>query len=174
MSETPLLSQLLHMLGPDIRSSLGELQGTLHLIAHDLVDEAEQGVGSQRRLELVANAQERVGQISSMLSIVTHLDTLSRGDLKMRPEQIDLHRVLDRIAHQLNAHRTQEPVRLAVQIEPASKDALASVCVDAANLSQLLGYVLRFAWSTTQENLVSVTIHCDGEGLKSPLQTTVW
>lgn len=166
MSETPLLSQLLHMLGPDIRSSLGELQGTLHLIAHDLVDEAEQDVGSQRRLELVANAQERVGQFASMLSIVTHLDTLSRGDLKMRPEQIDLHRVLDRIAHQLNAHRTQEPVRLAVQIEPASKDALASVCVDAANLSQLLGYVLRFAWSTTQENLVSVTIHCDGERLE--------
>lgn len=166
MSETPLLSQLLHMLGPDIRSSLGELQGTLHLIAHDLVDEAEQDVGSQRRLELVANAQERVGQFASMLSIVTHLDTLSRGDLKMRPEQIDLHRVLDRIAHQLNPHRTQEPVRLAVQIEPASKDALASVCVDAANLSQLLGYVLRFAWSTTQENLVSVTIHCDGERLE--------
>jgi CheY-like chemotaxis protein len=166
VSETPLLSQLLHMLGPDIRSSLGELQGTLHLIAHDLVDEAEQDVGSQRRLELVANAQERVGQFASMLSIVTHLDTLSRGDLKMRPEQIDLHRVLDRIAHQLNAHRTQEPVRLAVQIEPASKDALASVCVDAANLSQLLGYVLRFAWSTTQENLVSVTIHCDGERLE--------
>jgi CheY-like chemotaxis protein len=166
VSETPLLSQLLHMLGPDIRSSLGELQGTLHLIAHDPVDEAEQDVGSQRRLELVANAQERVGQFASMLSIVTHLDTLSRGDLKMRPEQIDLHRVLDRIAHQLNAHRTQEPVRLAVQIEPASKDALASVCVDAANLSQLLGYVLRFAWSTTQENLVSVTIHCDGERLE--------
>ena len=82
MSETPLLSQLLHMLGPDIRSSLGELQGTLHLIAHDLVDEAEQDVGSQRRLELVANAQERVGQFASMLSIVTHLDTLSRGDHK--------------------------------------------------------------------------------------------
>ena len=46
MSETPLLSQLLNMLGPDIRSSLGELQGTLHLIAHDLAEQADRDVVS--------------------------------------------------------------------------------------------------------------------------------
>lgn len=166
MSDTPLLSQLLNMLGPDIRSSLGELQGTLHLIAHDLADQVSRDVGNQRRLELVANAQERVSQFTSMLSIVTHLDALSRGGPKIRPEQIDLHRTLDRIAHQLNAHRPQESVRLAVHIDPASRTALASVCVDAKNLSQLLGYVLRFAWSSTQEDLVSVTIHCDVDQLK--------
>jgi CheY-like chemotaxis protein len=166
MSETPLLSQLLNMLGPDIRSSLGELQGTLHLIAHDLVDQAGGDLGSQRRLELVTNSQERVSQFTSMLSIVTHLDALSRGGPKIRPEQIDLHRTLDRIAHQLNGQRPQEPVRLVVQIDPASRAALDNVCVDATNLSQLLGYVLRFAWSSTQECLVSVTIYCDGDRLK--------
>lgn len=165
MSETPLLSQLLNMLGPDIRSSLGELQGTLHLIAHDLADQADQDLGDQRRLELVANAQERVSQFNSMLSIVTHLDVLSRGGPKMRPEQIDLHRTLDRIAHQLNAARSEDPVRLAVQIDPASRMTLAKVCVDATSLSQLLGYVLRFAWYSTQEDLVSVTIHCSGDQL---------
>ena len=36
VSDLPLLSQLLQSLSPGIRSSLGELQGTLHLIAHDL------------------------------------------------------------------------------------------------------------------------------------------
>ena len=166
MSETPLLSQLLNMLGLDIRSSLGELQGTLHLIAHDFAEQADRDVGSQRRLELLANAQERVSQFTSMLSIVTHLDALSRGGPKMRPEQIDLHRTLDQIAHQLNAHRSHKPVRLDVHLDPASRAALATVCVDAANLSQLLSYVLRFAWSSTQESLVSVTIHCDGDELK--------
>ena len=115
MSETPLLSQLLNMLGPDIRSSLGELQGTLHLIAHDLAEQANRDVGSERRLELVTNAQERVSQFTSMLGIVTHLDALSRGGPKMRPEQIDLQRTLDRIAYQLNGDLSKEPVRLVVQ-----------------------------------------------------------
>lgn len=166
MSETPLLSQLLNMLGPDIRSSLGELQGTLHLIAHDLAEQADRDVGSERRLELVTNAQERVSQFTSMLGIVTHLDALSRGGPKMRPEQIDLQRTLDRIAHQLNGHLSKEPVRLVVQSDPASHAAISSVCVDATNLTQLLGYVLRYAWSSTQEGCVSVTIHCDGDQLK--------
>ena len=166
VSETPLLSQLLAMLGPDIRSSLGELQGTLHLIAHDLAGHQDEDVGARRRQELITNAQERVHQFTSMLSIVTHLDALSRGGPKMRPEQIDLRRVLDRLAHQLNAQSTGENVGLEVHLDPGSRLALTQVCLDATNLVQLLGYVLRFAWFTTQENRVSVEVHCDGSQLQ--------
>ena len=72
-------------------------------------------MGSERRLELVTNAQERVSQFTSMLGLVTHLDALSRGGPKMRPEQIDLQRTLDRIAYQLNGDLSKEPVRLVVQ-----------------------------------------------------------
>ena len=33
-------------------------KATLHLIAHDFAEQADRDVGSQRRLELLANAQE--------------------------------------------------------------------------------------------------------------------
>jgi len=165
VSEPQVLSQLLNMLAPDIRSSLGELQGTLHLIADDLADRQETDMVSQRRIELVANAQERVNQFASMLSIATHLDALTRGGPKIRPERIDIQRILDRIAYQLNAERTGDAVQLDVQLAPATLAATQMVCVDATNLAQLLGYVLRFAWSTTLQSRVSAEVFCDQDRL---------
>ena len=90
MSNRSLPSQLLNMLAPDIRSSLGELQGTLQLVAHDLAAKQDHDSVSQRRMELVKNASNRVSEFTNMLSIVTKLDALSQGDLKQQPERVDL------------------------------------------------------------------------------------
>lgn len=78
MSNRTLLSSLLNMLAPDIRSSLGELQGTLQLVAHDLAARRADDSMSQRRMELVDNASDRVSELTNMLSIVTKLDALSQ------------------------------------------------------------------------------------------------
>ena len=89
MSNKPLPSQLLNMLAPDIRSSLGELQGTLQLVAHDLAANQSPDSVTQRRMELVNNASERVSEFTNMLSIVTKWDALSQGDLKQQPGFVD-------------------------------------------------------------------------------------
>ena len=89
MSNKPLPSQLLNMLAPDIRSSLGELQGKLQLVAHDLAANQSPDSVTQRRMELVNNASERVSEFTNMLSIVTKLDALSQGDLKQQPGLVD-------------------------------------------------------------------------------------
>ena len=86
MADRPLLSQLLQSLSPAIRSSLGELQGTLYLVAHDLEAMSSKDSSTERRFELVTNAHKRVDEFTNMLSIVSHLDALNRRDLRPRPE----------------------------------------------------------------------------------------
>jgi CheY-like chemotaxis protein len=166
MSNRSLPSQLLNMLAPDIRSSLGELQGTLQLVAHDLA--ANQGPDSlaQRRLELVNNASERVSEFTNMLSIVTKLDALSRGDLKQRPERTDLLRLFDRLAHRMNGQCADAQVHLDVRFDSADHDRLRDLYVDAANLAQLLGYILRFAWVSTHQQKVSVEVSLTADDLR--------
>ena len=166
MSNRSLPSRLLNMLAPDIRSSLGELQGTLQLVAHDLADQQGMDSVAQRRMELVNNACERVSEFTNMLSIVTKLDALSQGDLKQQPERIDLLRLLDRLAHRMNGHCPDAQVHLDVRFDSADHDRLRDLYVDAANLAQLVGYILRFAWATTQQRQVSLEISVTAQDLK--------
>ena len=165
MSDQPLLSQLLQLLSPGIRSSLGELQGTLHLIAHDLNAISPGDASTERRSELVMNAQRRVDEFASMLGIVSHLDTLARGDLKPQPEYVDLVRLLEQLAHRLNAQRAGELVKLRLNWIPADCANFRRALVDAQNLSQLLTYILRFAWETTQQAQVSIDVTMKAGGL---------
>jgi CheY-like chemotaxis protein/HPt (histidine-containing phosphotransfer) domain-containing protein len=111
MSNRSLPSQLLNMLAPDIRSSLGELQGTLQLVAHDLAAKQDHDSVSQRRMELVKNANNRVSEFTNMLSIVTKLDALSQGDLKQQPERVDLLRLFDQLAELMNGSLRVTSVR---------------------------------------------------------------
>lgn len=166
MSNKPLPSQLLNMLAPDIRSSLGELQGTLQLVAHDLAANQSPDSVTQRRMELVNNASERVSEFTNMLSIVTKLDALSQGDLKQQPERIDLLRLFERLAHRLNGQCTNAQVHLDIRFDSADHDGLRDLYVDAANLAQLVGYILRFAWATTQQNRVLLEISLTAEDLR--------
>ncbi|MBL6814529.1 MAG: response regulator [Pseudomonadales bacterium] len=165
MSDQPLLSQLLQLLSPGIRSSLGELQGTLHLIAHDLDALAPADASTERRSELVMNAQRRVDEFAIMLGIVSHLDSLARGDLKPQPEYVDLVRLLEQLAHRLNAQHVGEPVKLRLNRIPADCTNFRHALVDAQNLSQLLTYILRFAWETTQQAQVSMDVTMKAGGL---------
>ena len=165
VSDLPLLSQLLQSLSPGIRSSLGELQGTLHLIAHDLEANSAADASTERRSELVINAQKRVDEFTSMLGIVSHLDSLTRGDLKPQPEYIDLVRLLGQLAHRLNAQRGGELVKLRLNWIPADWSSSRLALVDAQNFSQLLTYILRFAWETTQQAQVSIDISVKAGGL---------
>jgi len=165
VSDLPLLSQLLQSLSPGIRSSLGELQGTLHLIAHDLEANSAADASTERRSELVINAQKRVDEFTCMLGIVSHLDSLTRGDLKPQPEYIDLVRLLGQLAHRLNAQRGGELVKLRLNWIPADCSSSGLALVDAQNFSQLLTYILRFAWETTQQAQVSIDISVKAGGL---------
>ena len=158
MADRPLLSQLLQSLSPAIRSSLGELQGTLHLVAHDLEAMSFKDSSTERRFELVTNAQKRVDEFTNMLSIVSHLDALTRGDLRPRPEYVDLARLLEQLTHRLNAQRPGTPVNLRVNCIPADCSSFRHLFVDVQNLTQLLIYILRFAWGTTQKAEVSIDI----------------
>lgn len=158
MTRRPLLSQLLNMLAPDVRSSLGELQGTLHLIAHDLAAQEPLDSLGQRRIDLVANAQQRVNEFRNMLSIVSQLDALNQGGLKPAPECIDLVRLFEQIAHRLNLRQSAAPIRLDILCDPQSRDSARSIWIDSGNLRQLLVYIMRFAWATTQHKKVSVDI----------------
>ena len=158
MADRPLLSQLLQSLSPAIRSSLGELQGTLHLVAHDLEAMSSKDSSAERRFELVANAQKRVDEFTNMLSIVSHLDALTRGDLRPRPEYVDLARLLEQLTHRLNGQRPGTPVNLRVNCIPADCSSFRHLFVDVQNLTQLLIYILRFAWETTQKAEVSIDI----------------
>ena len=115
MSDQPLLSQLLQLLSPSIRSSLGELQGTLHLIAHDLNAISPADASTERQSELVMNAQRRVDEFASMLGIVSHLDSLARGGLKPQPEYVDRVRLREQMAHRLNAQRAGKLVKLRLK-----------------------------------------------------------
>ena len=166
MKNRPLPSQLLNMLAPDIRSSLGELQGTLQLVAHDLVAKPDLDSVAQRRLELVNNASERVSEFTNMLSIVTKLDALNQGDLKQRPERIDLLRLFDQLAHRMNGQLASAQVHLDVRFDSADRDRLRDMYVDAANLSQLVSYILRFAWATTQKKQVSLEVSPTADDLR--------
>ena len=166
MSNRTLLSSLLNMLAPDIRSSLGELQGTLQLVAHDLAAQRADDPMSQRRMELVNNASDRVSEFTNMLSIVTKLDALSQGGLKQQPEYVDLLRLFDQLAHRMNGQSAGAQVFLDVRYEPADRDRLQHLCVDAANLLQLVTYILRFAWATTQQKQVSIEVFLIADHLK--------
>lgn len=166
MSNQPLLSQLLQLLSPGIRSSLGELQGTLHLIAHDIDAISPVDASTERLSELVMNAQKRVDEFASMLGIVTHLDSLTRGGLKPQPEYVDLARLLEQLAHRFNAQRAGELVKLHLNWIPADCASSRRALVDARNLSQLLIYILRFAWETIQHARVSIDISLKAEGLR--------
>ncbi len=166
MSNRSLPSQLLNMLAPDIRSSLGELQGTLQLVAHDLAAKQDHDSVSQRRMELVKNASNRVSEFTNMLSIVTKLDALSQGDLKQQPERVDLLRLFDQLAHRINGQCTDAQVHLDVRFDPPDHDRLQGLHVDAANLTQLVGNILRFSWATTQQKMVSIEISLTADDLR--------
>ena len=166
MSNRSLPSQLLNMLAPDIRSSLGELQGTLQLVAHDLAAKQGHDSVSQRRMELVKNASNRVSEFTNMLSIVTKLDALSQGDLKQQPERVDLLRLFDQLAHRINGQCTDAQVQLDVRFDPPDHDRLQGLHVDAANLTQLVGNILRFSWATTQQKMVSIEISLTADDLR--------
>lgn len=166
MSNRSLPSQLLNMLAPDIRSSLGELQGTLQLVAHDLAAKQDHDSVSQRRMELVKNASNRVSEFTNMLSIVTKLDALSQGDLKQQPERVDLLRLFDQLAHRINGQCTDAQVQLDVRFDPPDHDRLQGLHVDAANLTQLVGNILRFSWATTQQKMVSIEISLTADDLR--------
>ena len=166
MSNRTLLSSLLNMLAPDIRSSLGELQGTLQLVAHDLAARRADDSMSQRRMELVDNASDRVSELTNMLSIVTKLDALSQGGLKQQPEYVDLLRLFDQLAHRINGQSAGAQVDLEVRYEPEDRERLQHLCVDAANLLQLVTYILRFAWATTQQKQVSIEVSLTADHFK--------
>lgn len=153
------------MLAPSIRSSLGELQGTLHLVAHDLTDRADEDAASKRCSELVGNAQGRVSELTNMLSIVSHLDALAQGELTVQAERIDLLRLFEQMAHRLNASRADNPVALDIRCQPSTRQQLASVVVDSSNLYQLLVYLLRFAWATTRQSKVLVDVELSADQL---------
>ncbi|NCF45542.1 MAG: response regulator [Proteobacteria bacterium] len=146
------------MLAPSIRSSLGELQGTLHLVGHDLTDRADKDTATQRCSELVVNAQRRVSELSNMLSLVSYWDALARGELTVQAERIDLLRLFEQMAHRLNAARADDPVALEIRCQPSIRQQLNSVAVDASNLRNLLSQLLRFAWTTTRQSQVLVDV----------------
>ena len=113
---------------------------------------------TERRFELVTNAQKRVDEFTNMLSIVSHLDALTRGELRPRPEYADLARLLEQLNHRRNAQRPGTPVNLRVSCIPADCSSFRHLFADVQNLTQLLNYILRFAWETTQKAEVSIDI----------------
>ena len=119
------------MLAPSIRSSLGELQGTLHLVAHDLTHRADEDAAFKRRSEMVGNAQGRISEMTNMLSIVAHLDALAQRELTVQAERIDQLRLFEHMAHRLNASRADNPVALDIRCQPSTRQQLASVVVDS-------------------------------------------
>ena len=58
----------------------------------------------------------------------------------------------------MNGQSAGAQVFLDVRYEPADRDRLQHLCVDAANLLQLVTYILRFAWATTQQKQVSIEV----------------
>ena len=154
------------MLAPDIRSSLGELQGTLQLVAHDMAATQALDSVAQRRMELVNNASARVSEFTNMLSIVTKLDALSQGDLKQQLERVDLLRLFDQLAHRLNGQRAGAQVHLDLRFDSADHDRLRDLYLDAANLAQLVGYILRFAWATTRQKQVFLEVSLTADELR--------
>ena len=138
----------------------------MQLVAHDLAANQSPDSVTQRRMELVNNASERVSEFTNMLSIVTKLDALSQGDLKQQPERIDLLRLFEWLAHRLNGQCTDAQVHLDIRFDSADHDGLRDLYVDAANLAQLVGYILRFAWATTQQNRVLLEISLTAEDLR--------
>ena len=56
----------------------------MQLVAHDLAAKQGRDSVSQRRMELVKNASNRVSEFTNMLSIVTKLDALSQRELKQQ------------------------------------------------------------------------------------------
>ena len=55
---------------------------------------------------------------------------------------------------------------LEVRYEPEDRERLQHLCVDAANLLQLVTYILRFAWATTQQKQVSIEVSLTADHFK--------
>ena len=55
---------------------------------------------------------------------------------------------------------------LEVRYEPEDREKLQHLCVDAPETLQLVTYILRFAWATTQQKQVSIEVSLTADHFK--------
>ena len=157
MTDSNMLSTMLNMVAPHIRSTLDSLLGTLDLMERSLIDAGH--------LKLLANAEHSVRYFEGMLGVAVGLDECLRNTMSEHMQVTSLEACIAKLEEQTGQDLERKGVNLVTTIEPGIDDELCNTLyVDEEKLVQALSLILAHACVYTRRAQVSINISAVPEG----------
>ena len=152
-----MLSQLLSLAAPDIRTTLNTIQGTLSLVGDRLNGKEEQ--------TLVQHANLSIQHLISLLQTVSDLDLIENESMAVTNERVDVKHLLESIVDTVLLDPRSSHVSILVtyeeNVEPVDLDELV---VDREKFTESFSNVLQYAVLFSRRDRVDIQVSKSTEG----------
>ncbi|MDB3996055.1 hypothetical protein N9445_00105 [bacterium] len=147
-------SQLLSLAGPDIRTTLNTIQGTLSLVGDKL--NATEGTVEQA---LVQHANLSIQHLISLLQTVSDLDLIENQMMPVSNQRVDLGQLIESIVDKVLLDPRSSQVAIVVGYTEAINEAsVAEFVVDEDKFTQSFTPVLQYAVMFSRRERVDILV----------------
>ena len=152
-----MLSQLLSLAAPDIRTTLNTIQGTLSIVGDQLSGTEEQ--------TLVQHANLSTQHLISLLQTVGDLDSIENQLMQVSNLPVDLGRLIESVVDSVVLDPRSSGVSVLVSYDDDLDVAsIAEFVVDEEKFSQSFTHVLQYAVLFSRRDRVDIRINKSLEG----------
>ncbi|HEY0710637.1 MAG TPA: PAS domain S-box protein [Polyangia bacterium] len=150
-------SEFLANMSHELRTPLNAIMGFTELLSDGAVKP-----GDAQHAKFLNHILTSSRHLLQLVNDILDLSKVEAGKLQLRPESVDLSRVVDEVLGMLSTHAVQKDIRLATQIDPEVVD----VVLDPARFKQVLYNYLSNALKFTSRG-GSVTVRIEQETSES-------
>lgn len=152
-----MLSQLLSLAAPDIRTTLNTIQGTLSLVGDRLKGKEEQ--------TLVQHANTSIQHLISLLQTVGDLDLIENQSMRVTNTRVNLIDLIESVVDSVLVDPRTDQISILIHyeegVDAASK---VEVTLDEGKFAQALTNILQYAALFSRRDRVDVSVSKNAEG----------
>ena len=155
-----MLSQLLSLAAPDIRTTLNTIQGTLSLVG----DKLKESEGAEENM-LVQHANLSIQHLIALLKTVGDLDLIENQMMQVTHRKVELGRLVETIVDSVLLDPRSGQVAILVSYdEGLDETSIAGLVVDEEKFTQAFTNVLQYAVLFSRRDRVDIRINKSLEG----------
>ncbi len=152
-----MLSQLLSLAAPDIRTTLNTIQGTLSLVGDQL--------NGKEELTLVQHANFSIQHLISLLQTVGDLDLIENQSMEVTNRRVNLMRLIESIVDSVLIDPRSSQISILVNYEDGADEAsMADVIVDEEKLLQAFTNILQYAVLFSRRDRIDISVAKSADG----------
>ena len=152
-----MLSQLLSLAAPDIRTTLNTIQGTLSLVRDNLTGKEEQ--------TLVQHANLSIQHLISLLQTVGDLDLIENQSMRVSNKHVNLMGLIESVVDSVLIDPRSSQISILVNYADGLDEAsMANVIVDEEKFVQAFTNILQYAALFSRRDRVDIGVSKSAEG----------